>query len=78
MTTNVNKFTQEVLSLRNKAIDCQGKVEYLTQIREKFFADINQYQQLLNQASDRHLRILINMIYNVTTYVIAKRNGNQV
>ena len=44
MTTNVNKFTQEVLSLRNKAIDCQGKVEYLTQIREKFFADINQYQ----------------------------------
>jgi len=53
-------------------------VEYLTQIREKFFADINQYQQLLNQASDRHLRILINMVYNVTTYVIAKRNGNQV
>lgn len=72
ISASVNKFSQEVLNIKNRVLENSPlvKLESLIHIRDTYFPDQAQFQQLLNQSSDRVSRILLTMIWNVVAYVL--------
>jgi phage terminase Nu1 subunit (DNA packaging protein) len=49
------------------------QVEELAWIKDQFLADEAAYAQLMNQASDKGLKVLISFVYNLISYVLHKR-----
>ncbi|CDW85880.1 UNKNOWN [Stylonychia lemnae] len=71
---NVNKFTQEVLSIKSRLIDFSYSYEPFIEIKEQYFQDEAQYQQsLIQSSSDKNCKMLTVFVYNVVHYVLHKQ-----
>jgi len=71
---NVNKFTQEVLSLKTKLIE--GKDEFnvneVRKLKELFFDDPH-FQTFNNQVTDKNLKLIISLVFEVIHFICGKK-----
>eukprot|EP00347_Sterkiella_histriomuscorum_P015927 403355156 len=70
---SVNKFTQEVQALKQKILDLNFEVDFFVELRDQFFQDEYQFQQLMNQASDKNQKSLIQLVHNIVVFVLYKK-----
>jgi len=77
MTGNANRFTQEVLGLRQKIQEGHVNLERCIRIRNEFFKGSNR-TLFKNAVSPKNIKVIVGFVYNVLLFLLSKEgNGKE-